>query len=168
MLQSQLESARCNTKGTPPSKGVRIRDYALIDAAGNSIELSGYRGKQNLVLLFTGARESGETVATRLRSFEEEFIQADAVVVIVVADEPAWVSGLPHVLIASDVRAIAHKEIGGPEASAKFVQGCFITDRFGEVYTALHEIPPVSEMLRWLDYINSECPECEPSEWPIE
>ncbi len=166
MLQSQLESARCNTKGTPPSKGLRIRDYALIDADGNPIELSSFRGKHNLVLIFAGARETGEAVVERLSPFDQEFGDADALAVVILADEPAWVSGHPHVLIATDVAAIAHKEIGGAEASVKFVQGCYVTDRFGEVYTALHEIPPVSEMLRWLDYINNECPECEPSEWP--
>ncbi|MDT8068609.1 MAG: hypothetical protein ROO76_10650 [Terriglobia bacterium] len=166
MLQSQLESARCNTKGKPPSKGVRIRDYALVDAVGNPIELSSFRGRQNLVLVFAGARETGEAAVNRLSSFEQEFAGADAMVIVIVADEPAWVTGLPHVLAATDVAAIAHKEIGGPDAAVKFVQGCYITDRFGEVYAALHEIPPVTEMLRWLDYINNECPECEPSEWP--
>ncbi len=166
MLQSQLESARCNAKGTAPSKGIRIRDYALIDAAGNPITLSDFRGKQNLVLIFAGARETGEAVANRLYSFDQEFGNAEATAIVILADEPAWVSGRPHILIASDVAAIAHKEIGGHDASVKFVQGCYITDRFGEVCAALHEIPSVSEMLRWLDYINSECPECEPSEWP--
>jgi len=166
MLQSQLESARCNTKGTPPSKGVRIRDYALIDADGNSLTLSNFRGKRNLVLIFAGARETGEEVANQLGSFDQEFGDADALAIVIVADEPAWGSGRSHVLIASDIDAIAHKEIGGPHAAVKFVQRCYITDRFGEVCAALHEIPPVSEMLRWLDYINSECPECEPPEWP--
>lgn len=166
MLQSQLESARCNTKGTPPSKGTRVRDYPLIDAAGNPITLSNFRGKRNLVLIFAGARETGEAIANRLSSFDKEFGDADGLAIVIVADEPAWGSGRPHMLIASDVAAIAHKEIGGTDASVKFVQGCYITDRFGEVCAALHEIPPVSEMLRWLDYINSECPECEPSEWP--
>lgn len=167
MLQSQLESGRCNARGTPPSKGVRIRDYALIDAAGDPIALSNFRGKRNLVLIFAGARETGEAVANGLSSFDQEFADADAVAIVILADQPAWVSGRPHILIASDVEAIAHREVGAVDASIKFVQGCYITDRFGEVKTALHEIPAVSEMLRWLDYINSECPECEPPEWPV-
>ena len=166
MLQSQLESARCNPKGTPPSKGVRVRDYALTDAAGDPISLSDFRGKRNLVLIFAGAPETGEAVANQLSSFDQEFADKDALAIVILADEPAWVSGQPHILVASDIGAIAHKEIGGANASPKFVQGCYITDRFGEVCAALHEIPPAGEMLRWLDYINSECPECEPSEWP--
>lgn len=168
MLQSQTRSARCNISGEPPSKGVRVRDYHLTDSSGNPLELSSFRGKRNLVLLFAGARESGEAIAERLQPFEQEFCDRNAVAIVILADEPAWGSAVPHVLVATDVAAVAHKEIGGAGSSVKFVQACYITDQFGEVFTALHEIPPVSEMLRWLDYVNSQCPECEPPEWPVE
>lgn len=168
MLQSQTRSVRCNATGEPPSKGLRIRDYALADAAGNPILLSNFRGKKNLVLIFAKAREAGEAIAEQFRPLGQEFSEEDALAIVIVADEPAWDSGLPHLLIATDLDGVAHKEIGGRNSSGKFVQSCYITDRFGEVYAVLREIPPASEMLRWLDFINSECPECEPPEWPLE
>ncbi len=163
MLQSQIQSARCNAKGTAPGKGVRIRDYPLADALGSSVELSSFRGKHDLVILFCGRRVAAEQIASRLAAFDDDFAEKNALVVLVVAGEPAWVSG-SRLLIASDIGGVAHKEIGANGAQ----QSCFITDQFGEVYAALSGIPPVEEILSWLDFINSQCPECEPPEWPVE
>lgn len=166
MLQSQVGSARCNAKGSAPVKGVRVRDYPLFDAEGSAIEISSFRGRRNVVLLFAGTRETGELVAGRLAGLDKELLEKDAVAIVILAGEPAWASGLKSIQIASDPAGEAHKEISGGTLATKFVQACYITDKFGEVYAALREIPPAVEILSWLDYINAECPECEPPEWP--
>jgi len=46
-----------------------------------------------------------------------------------------------------------------------------ITDRFGEVFAVYRAaegqaMPSVREIVEWLSFINSQCPECSPPEWP--
>ena len=48
----------------------------------------------------------------------------------------------------------------------------YITDRFGEVFAVFREsekqaMPSVQEILGWLSFVNSQCPECSPPEWPV-
>ena len=48
----------------------------------------------------------------------------------------------------------------------------YVTDRFGEVFATFREsekqaMPSVQEILGWLDFVNSQCPECSPPEWPM-
>jgi hypothetical protein len=45
-------------------------------------------------------------------------------------------------------------------------------DRFAEVFGAYRSrdgqsLPTTAEVLSWLEFINSQCPECEPPEWPV-
>lgn len=49
--------------------------------------------------------------------------------------------------------------------------GFWPTDRFGEVFAAYKagqgkSLPSVEEISGWIDFINSQCPECGPLEWP--
>ncbi len=45
-----------------------------------------------------------------------------------------------------------------------------VADRHGEIYaqyhTQAHRLPKVDEILQWLAFINSQCPECGVPEWP--
>jgi hypothetical protein len=48
----------------------------------------------------------------------------------------------------------------------------YVTDRFGEVFATFREsekqaMPGVQEILEWLTFVNSQCPECSPPEWPV-
>ncbi|HSB75204.1 MAG TPA: hypothetical protein VLC12_06095, partial [Terriglobales bacterium] len=47
----------------------------------------------------------------------------------------------------------------------------YITDRFGQVFAAFRTglgepAPGVDDILGWLEFINRQCPECFPPEWP--
>ena len=47
----------------------------------------------------------------------------------------------------------------------------YITDRFGEVFAVYRAaegqtMPDAQEIVTWLAFINSQCPECSPPEWP--
>ena len=165
MLQSKLNSASLNPVGSQPQVGRRIRDYELRDAEGRVVEFSDFRGQRNLAILFAGHRENGESLAARILPFESELIEDDAKVLVIVADGPAWVSGSESVLILSDPASEAHHDVGAKEPVL------FITDRFGEVFARLEgqELEGTrgpAELLTWLDFINAQCPECEPPEMP--
>lgn len=49
----------------------------------------------------------------------------------------------------------------------------FITDRFLEVFAVWHtgageRLPDISDVLSWLTYLDSQCPECTQIEWPVD
>ncbi len=161
MLQSKIQSARCNAKGAAPTRGARIRDYALHDVAGKKVEFSAYRGKYNLVIVFCGDIKAAKRISDTLAGVGDELSERDSLALVVVEKTAPWNSGSNAVLIASDAEGVAHREVAA-EPDPKV----FITDKFGEVYASLEEIPAVEEILRWLDFINNQCPECEPPEWP--
>lgn len=48
----------------------------------------------------------------------------------------------------------------------------YITDRFDEVFAMFREsekqaILAVEEILKWVAFMNSQCPECSPPQWPV-
>lgn len=48
----------------------------------------------------------------------------------------------------------------------------YVTDRCAGMFTTFREsekqsMPGVQEILGWLAFVNSQCPECSPLEWPI-
>jgi peroxiredoxin len=76
---------------------------------------------------------------------------------------------LPYPVLADEDGRI-HSEVGAvnPRGSAAAV---YVTDRFGEVFGLYRTrdgqaLPKVAEILSWLEFVNSQCPECEPPEWP--
>ena len=49
----------------------------------------------------------------------------------------------------------------------------YITDRFLEVFAVWRagigeRLPDISEVLSWLTYLDSQCPECTQIEWPTD
>jgi hypothetical protein len=62
--------------------------------------------------------------------------------------------------------------MGALDASGLPAMAVYITDRFGEVFAVFREsekqaMPSVEEILGWLEFVNSQCPECSPPEWPV-
>jgi peroxiredoxin len=64
-----------------------------------------------------------------------------------------------------------HRFMGALNEGAGSAMAIYITDRFGEVFATFREserqaMPGVKEILGWLAFVNSQCPECGPPEWP--
>lgn len=170
MLQSSMSNAESNAKGSLPQKGHRIRDYELREAEDRLFEFSGLRGKKNLLLIFAGTRDNGEQQVSKFLPFEDELLEDETKVVIVIAEGSAWITGSDAILVVTDKDGMAHEEVGA-KVGSRYEPACYITDRFGEVFAEYRSregtpLPPPDECLRWLDFINSQCPECEPPEWP--
>ena len=75
------------------------------------------------------------------------------------------------VLDLYDETLTAHKISGAIGENGEPVPLVYITDRFGEIVLTYsvsdHALPPrVEEILRTLEFVNHQCPECEPPEWP--
>lgn len=114
--------------------GTLLRDISARTLDGRLANVSDFRGRRNLVLVFPG--DDTATLLERLRSRSEELAAEEAMV-----------------LIAAD----ADRELYNVPSSA-----IFISDRYGEIFfTARHPVPlpDVQEVLKWLEFINAQCPE---------
>jgi hypothetical protein len=82
----------------------------------------------------------------------------------------------PSHALARDVSALdpdgeIHRLLGASDAAGNLAPTIYVTDRFGEIFAAFHNakaaaLPSPAEIIRWLEFINQQCEECSPPEWP--
>lgn len=173
MSQAEIAGGKVSPKGELPGIGYRLRDFVLRSTAGAEVRLSDYRGRSNLILIF-GALSAqcsvliGDVAAQYQRLREE---QAEVLFIIpapIEKDEQPIQLPFP-VLVDSGRQLYAEY---GLQLNSDPISGIFIADRFGEL--AASYVGPetanatCASILKWLEFINSQCPECEPPEWPLE
>jgi len=81
-----------------------------------------------------------------------------------IADELKWKMHFP-VSVLSDTDMRVHNMVGASCAQAVPAAALYITDRFLEVFAvwrtgAADRLPDISDVLSWLTYLDSQCPEC--------
>jgi len=153
--------------------GYRLRDFMLLSTAGAEVRLSDYRGRSNLILIFgtPAAQHSAliSDVAGRYQRIREEQAEVFLIVPAVIEQSERPVQ-LPFPILV-DLGRQLYTEYGLPPNSGP-ISGIFIADRFGELaasYVGSETANATSaSILKWLEFINSQCPECEPPEWPLE
>jgi hypothetical protein len=64
-----------------------------------------------------------------------------------------------------------HRDLGAISAHGQDAAAVYLTDCFQEMYAVYRtgegaRLPQVDEILRQLEFISFQCPECEPPEWP--
>ena len=69
------------------------------------------------------------------------------------------------VSVLSDTDMRVHNMVGASCAQAVPAAALYITDRFLEVFAvwrtgAADRLPDISDVLSWLTYLDSQCPEC--------
>ena len=79
-------------------------------------------------------------------------------------------ANLPFPLLVDEDGRI-HRRAGAADNYGHPATAIYITDRFGEVFGVYraaegHTMPDLQEIVTWLAFINSQCPECSTSEWP--
>lgn len=124
-----------------------LRDLTAPTLDGERVQLSDLRGRRNLVLIFAGTNGEEWRLLSELREVRDDLREEEAVVAAVADRDPesrAWYGAL-----AAD---------GTPRAAL------YVTDRYGEIYFAAHPergqaLPSAAEVLDWLRFINSQCPE---------
>lgn len=155
-----------------PESGRTILPFTLPDSDGQLVRSWSYRQRRNLVLFFhhgascATCRALLHDLARSLEAFRDE----EAVIFPIGPDLPAEAGVLARALscafplLSDPAGTIAAQH--GIEAPAVLV-----ADRFGEIWAAWaggagHELPDVPEMIRWLEFIEVQCPECGVAEWP--
>ena len=173
MSQAEIAAGKVSAKGEVPRIGYRLRDFMLRNSAGAEVRLSDYRGRSNLIIIFAALSAERSAligdIAAQYQGIREE--QAEVLLVSpTMLEEPQRPVQLPFpVLMDSDRQ---HYTEYGLQANSAPVSGIFIADRSGELAASYvgSETPNATSgsILKWLEFINSQCPECEPPEWPLE
>ena|ERR1041385_1169280 len=177
MTQAQTASGSLSPVGQPPLRGYRLRDFELFAVDGRKIRPSDFRAQANLVLIFAGtptmAMNSLKEIAQCNHELQKEESQVIAIVQAteVAASDLANALELPFPLLV-DQDGSAHRQFGAADHNGVPAPAIYITDRYGEVFgsfrTAIGQrLPTFHEILSWLSFVNSQCPECESPEWPL-
>ena len=178
MTQAQFAGGTIDAPQARPEKGQLIRSFTLMSALGQPISLSDYRGRSNLVLVLAGG-DSGNPdlvilteIAANYAQFRE---QQTEVLAIVQCDRERAVqiarrTSLPFPLLVDEDGRI-HRSAGAVDMSGHPAVAIYITDAFGEVFALYRTadgqtMPSVQEIVKWLSFINMQCPECGHPEWP--
>lgn len=176
MIQAEVGGAARVDPGIGlQSPGFMIRDFTLESPGGEKIQISSFRGRTNLVLVFPGYSEAMRVFLGNAARHGREFSEHDTTVVAVVPyipeeSKPQMFVGSPVLTLHDNTHAV-YRLSGATDENGRPIPVVYLTDRFGEIVTTYaapgHSMPPsVEEILSTLEFVNHQCPECEPPEWP--
>jgi peroxiredoxin len=178
MLQAEVGSAKLTQASSYPSRGNIMWNFTLPSTEGKQISLYDYRGRCNLALLFAGDVDhiGEENILSTLAQHYAEIRDQDSEVLLVLAcsreraERTKHQAQLPFPVLADEDMQV-YKSVGALDARAAPAAALYVTDRFLEVYAAWRTgegdgLPSASEVVSWLAYIDSQCPECTQAEWP--
>ena len=178
MLQSEVGSAKLTPAHSFPARGRLMCDFTLPSAEAGQVSLYDYRGHSNLVLFFAGEADLLER--ERISPDPRAALRGNSrsrlgdIACPGLFPRASGTGQAPDVLpfpVLADEDMQVHKSVGAVHAQAVPAAAVYVTDRFLEVYATWRtaqgdNLPGVSEVLSWLAYIESECPECTQVEWP--
>lgn len=177
MTQAQTASGTLSPVGQPPQRGYRLRDFQLFAVDGRQIRPSDFRAHANLVLIFAGAPAAAINLLTEIAQRQDELEMEEAQVIAIVHATATVTAELANTLkvqipLLIDEDGSVHREFGAATDDGAPAPAIYITDRYGEVFgsfrTAIGQrLPTFYELLSWLSFVNSQCPECESPEWPL-
>lgn len=169
-IQAEIAGGTLAAANEPPVKGQYLREFELPSSSGAKVRLSDYRGRAALVLIVCDASAEPEKLLTDLAQHYAQIRSEDAEVLAIVDGSPeqeaAKARHLPFPVLA-DADGRVHRALGAGDSAAVYV-----TDRFGEVFGVYRKaegqaLPGTDEILRMLEFVSVQCPECEPPEWPV-
>jgi peroxiredoxin len=159
-----------------PDRGHLLRDFVLTSSEGEPTQISNYRGRGNLVVVLASELEGGDL--TEMAQRHAEFLEEEAKVVAIFQCPWKQAKLIQHrlelpFLVLADEDGRVYRSLGALTLEGKLAPAVYVTDRFGEVFAAYRtadgqRVPSTDEMLGWLRFINRQCPECFPSEWPAQ
>ncbi len=175
-IQAEIGGAARIDPGTGVQRsGYMIRDFTLRSSRGEDVRVSDFRGSANLVLVFPGYSKAMRAFLDEAAMHSADWSGQEARVIAVLP-----YGGKEHAGPAQDHSSIlelydeafaVHRRSGAADDNGRPVPVIYVTDRFGEIvstYVVQGDASPpgVEEILRTLEFVNHQCPECEPPEWP--
>lgn len=154
--------------------GYMIRDFTVKYSRGDDVRISSLRSHANLVLVFSGHLDGMRDFLAEAAKREREFSEQEAGVLATLPHDrkerriPTWHG--PLVFDLYDETLTAHHLSGATDKDGHPVPLVYVTDRFGEIVSSYSVpdciLPSAEEILRTLEFINHQGPECDPLEWP--
>jgi hypothetical protein len=179
MSQAEIAGGAVTPSNEFPSKGRILPDFALpVASSGRQVHTYDFRGRANLVVVADdGLSETANLISEVHRQYGEIKNQEAEVLLIIrplqltAAADQESLKHLPWVLLVDEDGSM-HRRLGAVDAQGNDSAAIYVTDRYGEVFGVYRKsvgqcVPGITEILSWLEFINSQCPECEPPEWPI-
>ena len=176
MSQAEIAGGAATPPNELPSKGHRLHDFGLTSALGRHIQLSDYRGRSNLVLIFADDQWETAQLLLNMASQYAQIRNEEAEILAVVQSSREQAARMKEQLtlsypVMADEDGRVHRELGAIDPQGRAAAAVYVTDRFGEVFGVYRTregqpLPTVADILDWLEFVNSQCPECEPPEWP--
>jgi len=172
------------TKKKKLSTGKLIPNFRL-SAANRDVQLGpwDYKQHRNLVLMFCRSTEcrTCKQLLSRIADHYGDYKEKEAEVLVISTDEIhrlrqlAKDLALPFpVLWDNDGRVtdLYLKDTETVAEKAAFKAAIFVADRWGAIFTSKvvendHDLPAEAELREWLEFIELQCEECFPSEWPV-
>lgn len=160
--------------GSLTRRGDLLPDIALPLLDGRLIRLADYRGRSNLVIVLVGHGEDRNVLRLldEMAAKHSEFAAEESAVLAIVSKDGALKaeSRWPFMVLADD-EGRAHRLFDAVDTHGRLSPAVFVADRYGEIYATYrseegHGLPSTEEILRWLFFINSQCPECGVPDWP--
>jgi hypothetical protein len=147
----------------------------LATPSGAPAALGQDSGRRNLVVVLLGAGSPGEIVARLLGQLVQARATLDEEETEVLVVRPDGAGALtdaeagPFTVLVDD-DALFHRRVGAVDESGRASPALFITDRYREIYHAARpgdaQWPTSAEdVVRWLVFMNIQCPECGAPEW---
>jgi peroxiredoxin len=180
MLQAEVGSTKLTAYARFPTRGHLMSDFRLSCCDGKQISLYDYRGRSSIVLFFAANPEACEEEAllSCLVRHYGEIRDQDSEVLLVLgssrdrAEQVKRRMKAPFPVLADEDMRV-HRAVGAFGAQAVPAPALYVTDRFMEVHAAWRlgtgdSLPSADEVLSWLAYLDSVCPECTQVEWPKE
>jgi len=155
--------------------GYMLRDFALRSSQGEDVRISSFRGQTGLVLVFPGYSDALFAFLDEASRHRPEFNEQEAIVIAVLPyrreERSIPTSESLLILELNDETLHVHHLSGATDESGRPIPIIYVTDRFGEIVSTYvvsdnASLPRVEEILRMLEFVNHQCPECEPPEWP--
>jgi len=178
MSQAGIAGGAATPSNELPSKGRILPDFALpVVSSGRQVHASDFRGRANLVVIVDDRLSGTANLISEADRQYGEIKNQEAEVLLIIrplrstaATDQDSLIHLPCVLVDED--GSIHRRLGALDAQGRDSAAIYVTDRWGEVFGVYRKsegqsIPDIAEILSWLEFINSQCPECDPPEWPI-
>jgi len=148
-------------------RGFCLPDVEFVTIGGIRKRLSDFKGLKNLVVILTG--EGGNGLPAALAAADADIKRHDGHVIAVLPDASPEAFRWPFDVVADPGGAVRRQFSSGGSGEPRLT--VFLTDRWGEVMFVCRTqrgdpVPDAAGLLDWLRFVDQQCPECFPSEWP--
>ena len=176
-IQAEIAGGSLVSSHEVARKGQYLRGFELGSLDGSLVHLADYRGRSALVLILGDDHPETKGLLRELGEHYEEIRGKDAEMLAIVHSPREKAAALKRTLhlpypVLLDVDVGLHRELWATDAQNRDAAAVYVTDRSGEIFALYRtaegaRLPTVREILRRLEFISFQCPECEPPEWPV-